>query len=224
MSGRTVAVVPAHDEADRIGDTVRALRSIVDEVVVVDDGSRDTTTSVALAAGATVLRIPGRAGKGAAVEGAIVRVRPADVWLFADADLGVTAAELRALIDAVERDGVDLAIAAFGPQPGGGLGIVRTFATWAIRTLGGRLVRAPLSGQRAISAAALELLRPFAGGFGLETAMTIDALRRGLRVEEIDLTHLSHRPTGRSILGFWHRGRQGWDIARALPPRLLRRR
>jgi glycosyltransferase involved in cell wall biosynthesis len=224
MSGRIVAVVPARNEADRVGDTVRALRSLVDEVVVVDDGSRDTTTSVALAAGATVLRIPGRAGKGAAVEGAVTRVRAADVWLFADADLGVTAAGLDALIEAVEGDGVDLAIAALGPQPGGGLGIVKGFAGWAIRTLGGRVVREPLSGQRAISAAALDRIRPFAEGFGLETAMTIDALRQGLRVEEIELPSLLHRPTGRSLLGFWHRGRQGWDIARALPPRLFRRR
>jgi glucosyl-3-phosphoglycerate synthase len=224
MTRRTVAVVPARNEADRVGDTVRALRPLVDEVVVVDDGSRDTTTSVALAAGATVLRIPGGVGKGAAVEGAIDRVRPADVWLLADADLGVTAAGLHVLLETVGRDGVDLAIAVFGPQPGGGLGLVKTFAGWAIRVLGRREVREPLSGQRAISATALERLRPFAGGFGLETAMTIDALRRGLDVREIEVPELVHRPTGRSFLGFWHRGRQGWDIARALPARLLRRR
>jgi glycosyltransferase involved in cell wall biosynthesis len=196
----------------------------VDEVVLVDDGSRDTTTSVALAAGATVLRIPGRAGKGAAVEGAIVRNRAADVWLFADGDLGASAAGLELLLEAVRGGDADLAIAVPGPMPGGGLGIVRTFAAWAIRTLAGREMRAPLSGQRAISASGLEGVRPLADGFALETAMTIDALRRGLRVVELDVPGLTHRPTGRSPKGFWHRGRQGWDIARALPTRVLRRR
>lgn len=224
MSDRTVAVVPARNESDRIGDTVRALRPFVDEVVVVDDGSRDTTTSVALGAGAIVLRIPGRAGKGAAVEGAIVRTAPADVWLIADADLGATAAGLALLLERVRGGHADLAIAVPGPQPGGGLGLVRTFSAWAIRSLVGREMRAPLSGQRAISAAALERVRPLADGFGLETAMTIDALRGGLRVEEVDVAGLSHRPTGRGPRGFWHRGRQGWDIVRCLPPRVLRRR
>jgi glycosyltransferase involved in cell wall biosynthesis len=224
MSDRTVAVVPARDEADRVGETVRALRQLVDEVVVVDDGSRDPTTSVALAAGATVLRIRGHAGKGGAVEGAIARIEPADVWLIADGDLGRSATALDALIGAVRDGHADIAVAVLGPQPGGGLGIVRTLSAWAIRTLAGRAMRAPLSGQRAISATALDRVRPLAGGFGLETAMTIDALRRGLRVEEIDVPGLSHRPTGRSLRGFWHRGRQGWDILRALPARILRRR
>ncbi len=59
MSVRVVALVPARDEADRVGATVAALRSIdaVNEVVVIDDGSQDGTASEALTAGATVLRI-----------------------------------------------------------------------------------------------------------------------------------------------------------------------
>ena len=49
---RVVALVPARDEADRVGATVAALRAIpaVTEVVVVDDGSTDATASEALAA------------------------------------------------------------------------------------------------------------------------------------------------------------------------------
>ena len=68
---RVVALVPAHDEGDLVGATVRSLASLpaVDEVVVIDDGSLDGTAAVALAAGATVLRIPQRIGKGGALEG-----------------------------------------------------------------------------------------------------------------------------------------------------------
>ena len=63
----------------------------------------------------------------------------------------------------------------------------------------------------------MEAVRPLAGGFGVETAMTIDAVRAGVRVVEIPIEGLEHRPTYRTPRGFLHRGRQGWDIARAGP-------
>jgi hypothetical protein len=64
----------------------------------------------------------------------------------------------------------------------------------------------------------LRLLQPFANGWGLETGMTIDALRHGLRLEEIELP-LSHRPTGRTPAGFLHRAAQLRDIRRAVRSR-----
>jgi hypothetical protein len=78
----------------------------------------------------------------------------------------------------------------------------------------------PLSGQRALSAEAMDLVRPLADGFGVETAMTIDAVRAGLRVIEVPIDALDHRPTFRDPAGFLHRARQGWDIARAVGPRM----
>jgi hypothetical protein len=68
----------------------------------------------------------------------------------------------------------------------------------------------------------MQTVRPLAHGFGVETAMTIDAVRAGLRVLEVPIEGLDHRPTYRDLRGFLHRGRQGWDIARAVLPRMLR--
>jgi hypothetical protein len=60
---------------------------------------------------------------------------------------------------------------------------------------------------------------PFAHGFGMEMGMTIDAVRAGHSVVEVELD-LDHRATGRTLGGFLHRGRQLVDFVRVY----LRRR
>jgi hypothetical protein len=77
----------------------------------------------------------------------------------------------------------------------------------------------PLSGQRAVRWEALPALLPFAPGFGVEVAMTIDALRAGLRVVEVEVD-LRHNATGKDLSGLLHRARQ----ARAITRELSRRR
>ena len=222
MSRRVVALVAARNETGRIGPGVSALLPLVDEVVVVDDGSTDATASEASAAGATVLRSRDRNGKGGALEGALRRLEPADVWLLADGDLGATAAGLVRLVEVVSSGGADLAIAILPPARAGGFGLVKRAAAHLIRGQSGFRASEPLSGQRALTGHALEAVRPLASGFGVETAMTIDAVRAGLRVVEIPIEGLEHRATYRTPRGFLHRGRQGWDIAKAVLPRILR--
>ena len=73
---------------------------------------------------------------------------------------------------------------------------------------------APLSGQRAMRLSTLRRLLPFADGWGMETGMTIDAVRAGDRVGEIEVP-LEHRATGRTPAGFLHRASQLRDIRRA---------
>jgi hypothetical protein len=220
---RVVALVAANDEAGDIGATVRALRSIppVSLVVVADDGSRDETASRAQEAGATVLRSPRRRGKGGALEGALERLSAADVWLLADADLGTSAANLEPVLREVLVGRADLVIAIPPRQAGGGFGLVRRFAGWGIRRSSGFRAAAPLSGQRACTGRMLTACRPLAAGFGVEAAMTIDAVRGGGRVTEVP-AEVTHRATGRGLRGFAHRGRQGLDIVRALIGRIGR--
>jgi hypothetical protein len=226
MDRNVVALVAAHEESDRIASTVSALHALVDEVVVVDDGSEDATSSAALLAGATVLRASHRRGKGRAIEEALERLPSATTWLLADADLAASAALLGPLVEAVQQGRADIAIAAFPRLAGGGFGIIKGAAARSIRVACGFDPHEPLSGQRALTASALAAVRPLAPGFGLEVGMTIDAVRAGLRVVEIPIEGLTHRPTGRGPRGFAHRARQGVDIvgaivARAFPrPRL----
>jgi hypothetical protein len=223
MDRGVVALVAASEEAARIAATVSAVQDLADEVVVVDDGSKDATSSAALVAGATVLRASRRRGKGRALEEALERLPPADVWLLVDGDLGRTASRLAPLVAALREGRADVAIAAFPKLGGGGFGMVKGTAARLIRAACGFDAREPLSGQRALTAAALAAVRPLAPGFGVEVGMTIDAVRAGLRVIEIPIEGLSHRPTGRGPRGFAHRARQGADILAAVAARVIRR-
>jgi glycosyltransferase involved in cell wall biosynthesis len=220
--GDLAVILAAHNEADRIGATLDALLTAFPEaeVWVADDASGDGTADVALARGARVVGRRRPHGKGAnvtaAAEAALDRAGRPDprTFLLCDADLGASAGELRALVWAVEGGDCDLAVAAFSRRIGGGFGVARGFARWAIQRRCGYTAVAPLSGQRAMCAAVLRGALPFAPGYGMETAMTIDAVRAGRRVREIELD-LEHRATGRSLGGFLHRGRQLRDIGRA---------
>jgi len=137
-------------------------------------------------------------------------------------EAGATASNLTPLLQAVNAGEADLAIAVLPLARAGGFGIVKRFAAHLIRGQTGFRAREPLSGQRALTSTAMEAVRPLAGGFGVETAMTIDAVRAGVRVVEIPIEGLEHRLTYRTLRGFLHRGRQGWDIARAVLPRIVR--
>jgi glycosyltransferase involved in cell wall biosynthesis len=216
MAADLAVIVTARNEADRIGATLRALPEA--DVWVADDASEDATAAVAEQAGARVVSAPHRLGKGgAATLAAEALLREGNpTVLLADADLGESARELQRLLTAL--DGADLAIATFARRVGGGFGITVGAARWAIRNTTGRTMHAPVSGQRAMRPGVLGQLLPFAGGFGMETGMTIDAIRKDLRVVEVELD-LEHRSTGRTLGGFVHRGEQARDILRAYASR-----
>ena len=211
-------IVAARNEADRIGDTLEALAAALPEAAiwVADDASDDGTTEIALARGARVVSRRRPHGKGANVTAAaeaLLSERPRGIVLLCDADLGSSAARLPALLEPVRRGEADLTIAAFSRRVGGGLGLAVGFSRWTVERLAGLRLAAPISGQRAMRVEALRELLPLAPGYGLETAMDIDAARAGFRIEEIELD-LAHRATGRTLVGFLHRGRQLRDFLR----------
>lgn len=217
----TVAVVPAFNRSDTIGATVRGLLAVpgVGSVVVVDDGSTDGTAELAVAAGATVVQLAENAGKGRAVAAGVESAPDADIYLLIDADLGDTSGLADRLLAPVAAGDADMAIAVLPSAAGrGGFGWVRRLAAAGIRRATGMQARAPLSGQRAVRGPLLRSL-DLADRFGLETGLTIDAIRAGARVVEVDV-EMDHRHTGRRLAGFAHRARQGGDIVRALWPRL----
>jgi glycosyltransferase involved in cell wall biosynthesis len=223
-------VIAARDESDRIQATVKAAADIPGTglLIVVDDGSRDGTAAAAESAGAMVLRHPRSLGKGAAMESGAEAVRLLERaehragprhLLFLDGDLAESAAYGSALAEPVRAGRADMTIAVFAERVrAGGHGFVVGLSGTGIRRATGWAPAQPLNGQRCLTRAAFEVARPLAHGWGVETALTIDVVRRGLRVLEVTVP-MSHRATGTDWRAQWHRARQFADVARALATR-----
>jgi hypothetical protein len=234
-SADVAVIIPAKNEADRIGATVAAALDLtgVDIVVVVDDGSADDTSAVAAGAGAMVVRHGRNRGKAAAMESGAEAVRLIESaeqettsgprhLLFLDADLGESAAKAGDLAEPIRAGTADMTIAIFQNVVRlGGFGIVTSTAGAGIeRATGWRPVQ-PLNGQRCLTRAAFTAATPLARGWGVETGMTIDLLRKGLRVAEVEVP-LTHRATGKDWRSQLHRLRQLRDVTRAIAVRRLR--
>jgi glycosyltransferase involved in cell wall biosynthesis len=221
-------IVAARNEADRVGETIAALRGAFSEasIWVADDASSDGTAEVAMAAGAHVVSRGRPHGKGAnvtaAAEAALSEGSAPELVLLCDGDLGGSAAQLVPLVAAVKAGECDLAVAVFSRKAGGGFGLALGFARWAIRRLCGFEAEAPISGQRAMRTEVLRATLPFARGYGMEIGMTVDAIRAGYRVGEYELD-LAHRASGRTLGGFVHRGQQLLDFGRVHLSRRRRR-
>ena len=229
-NGDVAVVIPAKDEAQRIRATVRAAAELpgVDLVVVVDDGSADGTAAVARDAGAVVTRHDRNRGKAAAMETGAEAVRLLDQQddrdtprhlLFLDADLAGSAAFAAPLTQPVLSGQADMTIAAFSSTVKlGGHGLVVGLSRAGTHRAIGWSPAQPLNGQRCLTRAAFEAARPLAAGFGVETALTIDLARQGMRITEVEVP-LAHRATGTDLRSQLHRARQLADVARALASR-----
>jgi len=224
-------IIPARNEAERIQATVTAAAGLpgVGVVVVVDDGSRDATAKAARRAGAVVTRHARNRGKSAAMQTGAEAVRLLDQreqrerprhLLFLDADLGDTAAQAGPLIDPVLAGTADMTIAIFTSIVKlGGHGLVVGLSGAGIRRATGWRPVQPLNGQRCLTRAAFEAARPLARGWGAETGLTIDLVRGGLRVTEVQV-EMAHRATGTGLRAQLHRAHQLAGVARALATRL----
>jgi glycosyltransferase involved in cell wall biosynthesis len=230
--GDVAVIIPARDESDRIRATVTGAAGLpgADLVVVVDDGSRDATATAAERAGAVLVRHSRGRGKAAAMETgaeavlALERREARSVprhLLFLDADLAETAGGAGPLAAPVRAGEADMTIAVFRDRVRrGGRGLVVALSGAGIERATGWRPAQPLNGQRCLTRAAFEAARPLAAGFGAETGLTIDLLRRGYRVREVEVP-LAHRATGADWPAQLHRARQFADVARCLAARRL---
>jgi hypothetical protein len=115
----------------------------------------------------------------------------------------------------------DMTIARFPPaRKKGGFGFVKALARWGVYIYTGKNINCSLSGQRAFRREVMECIGNISPGFGVEVGLTIDALKKGFSVMEVDVD-MTHRETGRDLGGFAHRIRQFFNILQVLIQRAV---
>jgi glycosyltransferase involved in cell wall biosynthesis len=189
---RVVLIIPVLDEETTIGAVVNGVdRELVDEVIVVDNGSTDATTTKARDAGATVLHEP-RRGYGSACLTGIAHARGADtgVLLFLDGDGSDDPREIPTLLTALDRPGVDLVIGSrtLGTAEPGALTPVQELGNWltcSLVRLFWSVRYTDLGPFRAIRGPALARLEMADPDFGWTIEMQVKAAQRGLGITEV---------------------------------------
>lgn len=205
-------LIPAYNEEERIASTIKSLQDVKNcEVIVINDGSTDKTSEIAKSLGVKVIDLVPNKGKGSALQEGIKHAN-GDIIVFLDADLGDSAREFLKLIRPIKNGEADVTIARFPKSTRkGGFGLVKGLSRYGVKLLTGKYVYSVLSGQRAFKRSVVKDLVPFSRGFGIEVGMTIDILRKGYRIQEVDVC-MSHNETARNLKGFLHRGIQFKEI------------
>lgn len=202
---KVAAIIPAYNEEKTIGGVLDALRDVrlVDEIIVVSDGSTDRTVSVAgQYQNITLVELPKNLGKAAAlIEG--VKCTEAEILLFLDADLvGLTSKHVELLLR---------------PLISGAADMTRAYFTNGRRTtdLSHKIVPG-ISGQRAIRREIIEGIPNFNRiRFGVEVALNRYVKKKKLRLKKVELMNVTHRLKEEKYgfrRGFQARIKMYWDI------------
>lgn len=191
---KVAAIIPAYNEEARIAAVLHALigASVVDEVIVVNDGSTDATASAASAVpGVQVITLPRNKGKGGAMREGATRTQ-ADVLLFFDADLiGLTPRHVQDLLAPVCSGEATMA-----------MGIFKGGRLWTDMA---QFFAPAITGQRAIRREVfLHIPDLESVGYGIELAINDYVYSQGLIRKDITLRGVTH-PMKEEKLG-WTRG------------------
>ena len=193
MSIRVAAVIPAFNEAAAIASVVTGIRSIVDQVFVVDDGSADDTATRAAEAGAVVLRHEHNAGKGNAVRTGLTRAMegPFTHVLLLDGDMQHLPAEAATLITAAAESGADAVLGErrfFRENMPAARYHANRLGSVVLSWFVGVRVRDTQCGFRIFRLDTLRHLRLRATGYEIETEMLVKIRRRGGRLASVPIT------------------------------------
>lgn len=211
--GRFVVVVPVYNESDLIKETIDGLKEVkyIDEIVVVNDGSKDDTLEKISKLDVTVIDLQRNHGKGFAMRRAI-EILEYEYIGFIDGDLGNSSKQIELLFLPIINNEADLSIAQFPKaKVKGGFGILKSFAKAGVYFFTKKEIITSLSGQRVYRKGVIDKIDYIPNSFGIEVAMTIQTIKNGFSIIEVPLT-MKHRYSERNLAGFLHRGKQFIDI------------
>lgn len=180
---KTAAIIPAFNEEERISEVLKAVRAqgLIEDIIVVDDGSSDRTSEVAARVpGVRVIELPENRGKAAAlVEG--VRSSDADLLVFLDADLvGIKSSHVAELVKPL-IDNSNVAMT------------VGRFVSGRRSTNLSQKLAPTLSGQRAVRRDAVRDFTELSDcGYAFETILTDQVKDSGREIVEVLLPNVTH--------------------------------
>jgi HAD superfamily phosphoserine phosphatase-like hydrolase len=209
-------IVPVLNESDTITSVVEFARRspIVDEVIVIDDGSIDGTPELARSAGAQVVTST-MLGKGSSMEDGM-RLARSDIVLYLDGDLQGLAPDLiERMTQPITENVADFVKAKFTRAAGR---VTVLTAKPLLRTYFPELAHfeQPLSGIMAARRSLLQTMR-FENDYGVDIGLLIDAAMAKARITEVDIGHIEHDSHPLEVLG-----EMATQVARALIDRAAR--
>jgi len=183
-------VLPAKNESAAIGQTVEKIKHLLIhyEIIVVNDGSTDSTEEVAEQAGAKVVSHPYSKGNGAAIKTG-ARTATGDIIVFMDADGQHEPQDIPRLIAKIE-EGYDLVVGARqkGSQASVGRGVANSLYNNIASYMTEHKVEDLTSGFRAVRAEKFrEFLYLLPNGFSYPTTSTMAFFRAGYSVTYVPI-------------------------------------
>ena len=218
-----VAIIPVWNEKDKIATVLQRIPSeVVDEVLVIDDGSTDGSAEICGSLGATVLRHERCSGVGASLRDgyAHATAKGFDVAVVMAGNNKDAPEEIPRLLDPIAEGRADFVQGSRyldGKRDMGAMPLYRRLATrfhpWLFSRISGVRVTESTNGFRAIHSRVLaderlELGAPELDGYGLEPHLYLRSIRLGYRITEVSVTkRYPPRELGqtkmRPILDWW---------------------
>lgn len=177
---KITALIPVYNEEKTLAGVINVLKknSLIDEILVIDDGSTDNSAALASSLGAQVISLEKNQGKGAALECGINHIT-SEIILMLDGDLlGLEDKHIRLLLDPLLKNQCDMTVGVFSHGRG-----VTDLA---------QFLAPHLSGQRAVKTSVIKGIKNLSDcGYGVELAINEYVKQRG-SIEYIELPQLTH--------------------------------